>query len=207
VIATVRLRRRRRVCSVCGQLGGQIHDQRLKRWRHLDLGSSRCVSECELRRLWCRDCGVQLEAFHWPERARATRVTSKTRSRGSRSRWPRSRSPPCCRSRGTRSADRRARGLRPPRRATLAALAAPVGDRVAADRDKSRRTTTVVDHCAGAIVWCAAGRNYRTLQAFFEHLGAVAEAAYPVDEAPFVGGCAVVGSGTSSTPAQTNWPR
>jgi transposase len=51
VIVTVRLRRRRRVCSGCGQLGGSIHGRRVKRWRHLDLGSSRCVIECELRRL------------------------------------------------------------------------------------------------------------------------------------------------------------
>jgi transposase len=54
VIVTVRLRRRRRVCSRCGQTGRQlqIHDRRIRRWCHLDLGSSRCVIECELRRLW-----------------------------------------------------------------------------------------------------------------------------------------------------------
>jgi len=50
VIVTVRLRRRRRVCSGCGQLGGQIHGRRVKRWRHLDLGANRCLTECELRR-------------------------------------------------------------------------------------------------------------------------------------------------------------
>jgi hypothetical protein len=67
VIVTVRLRRRRRVCSRCGQTGGclEIHDRRVKRWRHLDLGSTRCVIECELRRLRCRDCGVHLEAVPW----------------------------------------------------------------------------------------------------------------------------------------------
>ena len=45
VIVTVGLRRRRRVCSRCGQTGPglQIHDRRLKRWRHLDLGRTRCV--------------------------------------------------------------------------------------------------------------------------------------------------------------------
>ncbi len=48
VIVTVRLRRRRRVCSRCGQVGGAIHDRRVKRWRHLDLGANRCVIECEL---------------------------------------------------------------------------------------------------------------------------------------------------------------
>jgi transposase len=67
VIVTVGLRRRRRVCSRCGQTGPglQIHDRRLKRWRHLDLGRTRCVVECELRRLRCRDCGVHLEAVPW----------------------------------------------------------------------------------------------------------------------------------------------
>ena len=67
VIVTVRLRRRRRVCSVCGQTGRhlEIHDHRIKRWRHLDLGASRCVIECSLRRLRCPDCGVHLEAVAW----------------------------------------------------------------------------------------------------------------------------------------------
>jgi transposase len=60
VIVSVALRRRRRVCSVCGQTGRQleIHDRRVTRWRHLDLGVNRCVIECALRRLRCRDCGV-----------------------------------------------------------------------------------------------------------------------------------------------------
>ena len=66
VIVTVRLRRRRRVCGRCGQTGRlEIHDRRVKRWRHLDLGANRCVIECELRRLRCRDCGVHLEAVPW----------------------------------------------------------------------------------------------------------------------------------------------
>ena len=66
VIVRVRLRRRRRVCSACGQVGRlEVHDRRVKRWRHLDLGASRCVIECELRRLRCPDCGVRLEAVPW----------------------------------------------------------------------------------------------------------------------------------------------
>jgi len=59
VIVTVRLRRRRRVCSSCGQVGGRVHARCVKRWRHLDLGSTRCVIECELLRLDCRDGGVR----------------------------------------------------------------------------------------------------------------------------------------------------
>jgi transposase len=67
VVVTVRLRRRRRVCAVCGQTGRrlEIHDRRIKRWRNLDLGASRCVIECELRLLRCRDCGVRMEPVPW----------------------------------------------------------------------------------------------------------------------------------------------
>src|SRR5206468_7328293 len=51
----------------CGQTGWylDVHDRRVKRWRHLDLGSSRCIIECELRRLRCRSCGVRLEPVPW----------------------------------------------------------------------------------------------------------------------------------------------
>jgi transposase len=75
VIVTVRLRRRRRVCAECGQTGRlEIHGRRVKRWRHLDLGASRCVIECELRLLRCRDCGVHLEPVPWARpRAHHTR--------------------------------------------------------------------------------------------------------------------------------------
>jgi len=38
-------------------------------------------------------------------------------------------------------------------------------------RRGQRYLTSVVDHHAGAIVWCAPGRNAATLQAFFDELG------------------------------------
>lgn len=58
VIVSVRLGRRRRICSGCGQLGREVPGRRIKRRRHLDLGSRRLFIECELRRLWCPDCGA-----------------------------------------------------------------------------------------------------------------------------------------------------
>jgi zinc-finger of transposase IS204/IS1001/IS1096/IS1165 len=107
VVVTVRLRRRRRVCSVCGQTGAQleIHDRRVKRWHHLDLGANRCVIECQLRRLRCPDCGtVRLEPVPW-----ARPDSPYTRGFEDVVAWlaqqmARPRSPGCCGSPGTRSA-------------------------------------------------------------------------------------------------------
>jgi transposase len=38
------------------------HDTAVRRWRHLDLGGTRCFVEARLRRVRCSDCGVRVEA-------------------------------------------------------------------------------------------------------------------------------------------------
>jgi transposase len=173
VIVTVRLRRRRRVCSACGQTGShlEIHDRRVKRWRHLDLGSSRCVIECELRRLRCPDCGVRFEAVPW-----ARPGASHTRDFEDVVAWL-----------AQQMAKTPIAGLLRIAWDTVGRIV----ERVVADHLDERRLdglvaigcdeisyrrgqrylTTVVDHHAGAIVWCAPGRNAQTLQAFFDELG------------------------------------
>ena len=172
VIVTVRLRRRRRVCSRCGQTGRlAIHGRRVKRWRHLDLGASRCIIECELRRLWCRSCGAQFEAVPW---ARAG-------------------------SRYTRDFEDVVAWLAQQMAKTPIAGLLRIGwdtvgrivERVMADHLDERRLenlvwigvdeisyrrgqrylTSVADHRTGAIVWCCAGRNSATLAEFFAELG------------------------------------
>ena len=171
VIVTVRLRRRRRVCSSCGQLGGQIHGRRVKRWRHLDLGRTRCLIECELRRLWCRDCGVRFEAVPWARSgSRYTRdfedvaawlaqQMAKAPIAGLlRIAWD-SVGRIVQRVVAERLDEERLQGL----------LAIGVDE--ISYRRHHRYLTSVVDHRSGAIVWCAAGRNAATLQAFFELLG------------------------------------
>jgi transposase len=172
VIVTVRLRRRRRVCSRCGQTGRlPIHGRRVKRWRHLDLGANRCVIECELRRLWCRGCGAQFEAVPW---ARAG--SRYTRDFEDIVAWL-----------AQQMAKTPIAGLLRIAWDTVGRIV----ERVVADRlDETRLSglvaigvdeisyrrhhrylTSVVDHRAGAIVWCAPGRNAATLQRFFDELG------------------------------------
>lgn len=173
IIVTVRLRRRRRICAGCGQTGRhlQIHGRRVKRWRHLDLGASRCIIECELRRLRCPACGIHLEPVAWarPD-AHHTRdfenVTAwlaqqmaKTQiTRLLRIGW------------GTVGKivtrvvaehldDSRLQGL------------VAIGCDEISYRRGQRYLTSVVDHESGAIVWCTAGRNTQTLQRFFDELG------------------------------------
>jgi transposase len=173
VVVTMRLRRRRRVCAACGQTGRQlqVHDRRVKRWRHLDLGASRCIIECELRRLRCRDCGVRPEPVPW-----ARPGAHHTRDFEDLVAW---------------LAQQMAF-------APIARLLrvgwhtiGPIVERVVADHlDEDRLTglvavgvdeisyrrhhrylTSVADHRSGAIVWCAPGRNSATLQSFFDELG------------------------------------
>src|SRR3954463_13205322 len=172
VVVTVRLRRRRRVCSACGQTGRlEIHDRRLKRWRHLDLAGSRCWIECELRLLRCRDCGVRMEPVAWARPgARHTRDFEDTVA------W---------------LAQQMAfapitRLLRVGWHTIGPIVARVVADHLDSDRLEGlvcigvdeisyrrhhRYLTSVANHRSGAIVWCAPGRNSATLQAFFDELG------------------------------------
>src|SRR3954470_1826905 len=173
VIVTVRLRRRRRVCAACGQTGQQleIHDRRVKRWRHLDLAGSRCVIECELRLLRCRTCGVRMEPVPWARPAAA-----HTRDFEDVVAWlaqQMARAPICgllrigwdtvgrivARVVADHLDQRRLEGL------------VCIGVDEISYRRHHRYLTTVADHTTGAIVWCHPGRNSATLAAFFDALG------------------------------------
>lgn len=171
VIVTVRLRRRRRVCSGCGQLAGHIHGRRLKRWRHLDLGACRCYIECELRRVWCPDCGVRSEAVPW---ARAG--AHHTRDFEDVVAWlaqQMAKTPITKLLRvGWDTVGRIVERVVADRidQHRLDELVAVGVDEISYRRGQ-RYLTTVVDHDSGGIVWCAPGRNAATLQQFFDLLG------------------------------------
>jgi transposase len=173
VLVTVRLRRRRRVCSACGQTGRglEIHDRRVKRWRHLDVGASRCLIECELRRLRCRDCGVRLEPVPW-----ARPGAAHTRDFEDVVAWlaqQMARTPICgllrigwdtvgrivARVTADHLDERRLEGL------------VAIGVDEISYRRGQRYLTSVADHRSGAIVWCSPGRNSATLAEFFAELG------------------------------------
>jgi transposase len=172
VVVTVRLTRRRRVCGGCGQTGRlQIHDRRVKRWRHLDLGATRCWIECELRRLRCRDCGVRLEAVPWARAgAQHTRDFEDTVAwlaeqmafapitRLLRIGWH-TIGPLVQRVVADHLDERRLEGL------------VCIGVDEISYRRHHRYLTSVADHRSGAIVWCSPGRNSATLQRFFDELG------------------------------------
>jgi transposase len=172
VIVSVRLRRRRRVCSRCGQTGRlAIHGRRVKRWRHLDLGASRCIVESELRRLWCRSCGAQFEAVPWARAgSRYTRdfedvvawlaqQMAKTPIAGLlRIGWDTV----------GRIVERVMTDHLDERR--LEGLVCIGVDEISYRRGQ-RYLTSVADHRTGAIVWCQAGRNSATLAEFFADLG------------------------------------
>jgi transposase len=173
VIVTVKLRRRRRVCSRCGQTGSQleIHDHRTKRWRHLDLAGSRCVIECRLRRLRCPDCGVHLEAVPW-----ACAEAAHTRDFEDVVAWlaqQMAKTPIAGLLRiGWDTVGRIVEHVVADHldEKRLQGLVAIGVDEISYRRGQ-RYLTSVVDHQAGAIVWCAPGRNAQTLQAFFDLLG------------------------------------
>lgn len=170
VIVTVRLRRRRRVCQGCGAEGLEIKDRRLLRWRHLDLGASRCVIECELRRLRCPGCGDRPEMVPWARAGSSyTRdfedITAFLAQQMAKTPL--------------------ARLMRISWRSVGKILARVVADKL--DRGRldglvmigvdevshgagHKFLTCVADHASGGVVWAAPGRNADTLQGFFEEL-------------------------------------
>lgn len=171
IVAKVRLRRRRRACSACGQLCKATHDTHTRRWRHLDLGRTRCFIEAQLCRVKCPDCGVRVEAVPFARPA----------------------------ARHTRDFEDVVAFLaQQMAKAPIAALlrvdwetVGRIVERVVADhldeqrlcelvqigvdeisyRRGQRYLTTVLDHRSGSIVWAKPGCDAATLQAFFALLG------------------------------------
>jgi transposase len=171
VTVRVALRRRLAACSGCGQVCRRVHERARRRWRHLDLGESRCHIEYELRRVRCPDCGVRVEAVPWARTgARHTRDFEDLVA--------------FCAQQMAKTPI--AALLRIAWDTVGAIVERVVADHLDADRlhglvqvgvDEisyrrgQRYLTQVCDHRSGAIVWAKPGRNAATLQDFFDELG------------------------------------
>jgi transposase len=170
VIVTVRLRRRRRVCSGCGQVCTATHDTQLCRWRHLDLGAQRCYVVCAVRRVKCPDCGVRMDAVPWARSARFTRDFEDVVAFPAQQM---AKTPIAALLRIDwetvgRIVDRVVAERLNPRRLQGLRL---IGVDEISYRKHHRYLTVVADHDNGRIVWVRTGRNAATLQAFFTELG------------------------------------
>jgi transposase len=65
IVLGLRRRRAKHRCP-CGWRTWAIYDRSVRRWRHLDLGASRCFLEAEIARIHCRSCGrVRTEEVPW----------------------------------------------------------------------------------------------------------------------------------------------
>jgi transposase len=173
VVVSLRRRARRLVCPRCGVIGRVGYDRReRRRWRHLDLGATRCFLECELRRFPCPGCRkVVTEAVAWARPgARFTRdfedvvcwlaqqAAFSVISRLLRVTW-----------RSVAAIVRRVVASELARR-SLRELYAIGVDEISYRRGQ-RYLTLVADHADGAVVWAGKGRGAGTLAQFFEQLG------------------------------------
>jgi transposase len=173
VVLSLRRRARRLVCPRCGCVGRAGYDRReRRRWRHLDLGSSRCYFECELRRFPCPGCGrVVSEAVPWARPGArftldfedvvawlAQQAAFSVISRLMRVTW-----------RSVASIVQRVVASELQRR-RLVELKRIGVDEISYRRGQ-RYLTLVADHQDGAVVWAGKGRGAATLKQFLDQLG------------------------------------
>ncbi len=172
VLVGLRRRKSRPRCP-CGWTGTGVYVTSVRRWRHLDLGSSKLLLEAEIRRLHCRRCGrVRTEDVPWARpRARhsrdfedvvawlAQRTDKTTITRLLRTSWE-TVAGVVERVVAEQIDTRRLSGL------------LRIGVDEVSYRKGHRYLTVVADHDqAGRVVWAAEGKNAATLEAFYDELG------------------------------------
>lgn len=172
VVVGLRRRARRPICA-CGWTGRGHYDSSRRRWRHLDLGSSKLWLEAEIRRLHCRRCDrIVTEAVPWARpRARHSRGFEDVVA------WLAQRSDKTTISRLMRTSWETVAGI-------VTRVVAEQLDqqrltgllRIGVDevsyRKGHRYLTVVADHDqAGRVVWAGEGKSAATLEAFYDDLG------------------------------------
>jgi transposase len=160
------------VCP-CGFSRRGIYDRSRRRWRHLDLGTTRLYLEAEIHRLSCKRCGrVRTEAVPWARPgARHTRDFEDVVA------WLAQRTDKTTITKLLRCSWESVAGI------VTRVVAEAIDDarlealyRIGVDeiayRSQHRYITVVADHDRdGAVVWAKEGKDAKTLEAFYEELG------------------------------------
>lgn len=171
LVFDVRLRGNKARCGRCGRRAPGYDLRPPRRWRHLNVGSSRMWLRYAPRRVQCRRCGVVNEAVPWASSAgpfttafeeavaylaQVTDKTTVTRVMGIA--WV------TVGSIVERVIERRLDASR------LDGLRF-IGIDEFSYRKRHRYLTVIVDHVSGKVVWAAEGRSSETLARFFSELG------------------------------------
>ena len=192
LVVRVRLRRRdRNRCGICRRRcpGYDAGDGR-RRWRALDLGTTKAYLEADAPRVRCPEHGVVVAAVPW-----ARHGAGHTRTFDDTVAWLAAHTSKSAVGVLTRVAWRTVgaiitrvvadgRAVRDP----LAGLARIGIDEISYRRGQ-RYLVVVVDHDTGRLVWAADGRSERTLERFFDELGPERSAALShvsADAAPWI---------------------
>lgn len=172
IVVGLRRRRAKHRCP-CGWATWAIYNRSVRRWRHLDLGATRCFLEAEIARIDCRRCGrVRTEEVPWarpgaPHSADfqdvvawlAQHVDKTTITKLLRISWE------------------------AVAKIVIDVVAEAIDDtrlenlyRIGVDevsyRLGHRYVSVVADHDReGAVVWAAEGRDHSVLEAFYDELG------------------------------------
>ena len=172
VVVKIRRRRRRHQCP-CGWTSATHYDRSTRRWRHLDLGVTKCFLEAEICRIACPKCRrVRTEDVPWARPGArhtkdfaavvawlAQRVDKTTITKLLRVSWE-AVAKIVIDVVGDVLTDERFEGL------------ARLGVDEVSYRKGHRYLTVVADHDQqGRVVWAHEGKNAETLMSFFDELG------------------------------------
>jgi transposase len=171
IVVTLRRRRAKHRCP-CGWRTWAIYDRSVRRWRHLDLGASKCLVEAEIARIECKACArVRTEEVPWARPgARHTRDFQDVVA------WLAQRTDKTTITKLLRVSWRTVADI------VLDVVAEHLDGsrldglvRIGVDevsfRKGHRYLTVVADHDRGGVVWAAEGKSGATLRRFYDELG------------------------------------
>ncbi len=172
IVVGLRRRRAKHACP-CGHKTWSTYDRSVRRWRHLDLGATRCFLEAEIARIDCRRCGrVRTEEVSWARPgARHTKDLQDVVA------WLAQRTDKTTITRLLRISWEAVAKI------VIDVVAEAIDDtrlenlyRIGVDevsyRKGHRYLTVVADHYReGAVIWVGEGKGHSVLEAFYDELG------------------------------------